>query len=188
MPWRVGSAEVQTTGLGFPGGQSIVAEMAPELSEMTSITPGDCPTTGAVGTATYAVELSGETTKLCVMPGKVRCAALDSAALLIRLNVLSEDWVPLPLKTKVWARFGVSTIKVGVLPAEMGAAFARTSSSALTINTPADSVPALTLFVRKARYLMPLVFELLGVVLPQLSSTKQAGGRNNSKIRAFFKP
>src|ERR1700691_3941976 len=101
MPWRVGSDELQTAGLGFPGGQLIVAEMAPELSEMTSITPGDCPTTGAVGTATQAVELSGEATKLCVMRGKARCAAFDSAALLTRLNVLSEDAVPLPLKTSV---------------------------------------------------------------------------------------
>jgi hypothetical protein len=41
----------------------------------------------------------------------------------------------------------------------------------------------------KARYATPLVFVVLGELLPpQLSHVKLAGSRNNSRIRIFLKP
>src|SRR5208337_3381829 len=123
------------------------------------------------------------------MPGKARCATLDSLALLMMLNWLSENCVPLPLKTRVRARLGVSTIIPGVLPAEMGETMGCTSRTASTMNTPAVPLPELTLLVRKARYLRPLVCVLLeGVLPPQLSHIRLAGSRNIRRIRAFFKP
>ena len=122
------------------------------------------------------------------MPGKVTCAAFCSLALLMRLNWLSEEGNPFPLKTRVWARLGVSTIIPGVLPAEIGVAGPRTSFCASTINTPAAIVPALTLFERKARYLIALVDVLPGELAPQLSNVRLAASRNNRRIRALFKP
>src|SRR5208337_2348610 len=123
------------------------------------------------------------------MPGTVTCATLDSLALLMMLNWLSEDCVPLPLKTRVRARLGVSAIIPGVLPAKIADAAGRTSVSALTIYTPAAPVPAVTLFVMKARYLRPLVFVPLGEEAPpQLSNIKLAGSRNNRRIGTLFKP
>src|ERR1035437_32353 len=99
------------------------------------------------------------------------------------LNWLSENCVPLPLNTRVWARLGVSTIITGVLPTEIGAVGPRTSVSALTIYTPAAPLPELTLLVTKARFLV-----LLEGLPPQLSHIPLAGSRNNRRIRAFLKP
>ena len=106
------------------------------------------------------------------------------------VNWLSEDAVPLLLKTRVWARLGVSTIIPGVLPAEIGDRNGRTSVCALTIYTPAVWLPDETLFVMKARYATPLVFVVLGALLlpPQLSHVKLAGSRNDRRIRTFLKP
>ncbi len=128
----------------------------PVLSEMAFTTPGDCPITGAVGMAIKAAEPSGETTKLSVRPGKVWWPMAVSVALLMTVNWLSENWVPFPLKTRVRARLGVSTIIPGVLPTEIGPTGARRSLAASTIYTPANPVPALTPLVKKARYLRPL--------------------------------
>ncbi len=99
----------------------------PLLSEIAFTTPGDCPTTAAVGMAAYAAEPSGETTMLSVKPGKAMLPAADSVALLMTVNWLSENCVPLPLKTRVKVRLGVSTIMPGVLPAKIGAMAGRTS-------------------------------------------------------------
>ena len=136
------------------------------------------------------MELSGETTKLSVMPGKVTCAAFCSLALLIRLSWLSEDCVPLPLKTRVCARLGVTTIIPGVLPA--GNRDLRSHEYHFVrrrCRCRPTAVPALTLFVMKARYLRPLVWRARrGRGAPQLSHVRLAGSRNNSRIRTFFKP
>src|SRR5260370_40605214 len=76
-PWSPWSFVTQTGGgggsggLGLTGGQLISAVLVPVLRLMTAMTPRDCPITGAVGTAIYAAEPSGETTKLSVTPGKV---------------------------------------------------------------------------------------------------------------------
>src|SRR3979411_2676668 len=96
------------------------------------------------------------------------------------VNWLSENCVPSPLKTRVKVRLGVSTIIPGVLPAEIGETNARTSLAASTIYTPANPVPALTLFVTKARYLSPLPLPLLaGEVEPQLCGMQKAGTRRS---------
>src|SRR5208282_2901832 len=123
------------------------------------------------------------------MPGKITLEAAVSLPLLMMVNWLSENCVPLPLKTRVWARLGVTTIIPGVLPTEIGVVAGRISFSASTIYTPAAVAPALTLLVMKARYLRPLVCVLLpGGEEPQLSHVRLAGSRNNKRIRIFFKP
>src|SRR5208282_5256059 len=104
------------------------------------------------------------------MPGKITLEAAVSLALSMMVNWLSENCVPLPLKTRVWARLGVTTIIPGVFPAEIGAKGPRVSFRALTTYTPADEVkPDVTLFEIKARYARPLVFEELEELPPQLS-------------------
>src|ERR1017187_2407226 len=101
------------------------------------------------------------------------------------LNTLSEKCVPSPLKTRVRARFGVTSIIPGVLPAEIGATAGRTSLEASTTYTPADALPALTLLVRNARYLSPLVCVLLeGEEAPQLSH-RLVGRMKSKKISTF---
>src|SRR5262249_17958700 len=52
-------------------GISNSARKVPVLRLNSSTTPGDCPTTGAVGMAMYAFWLSFETTKLSVNPGRM---------------------------------------------------------------------------------------------------------------------
>ena len=106
----------------------------------------------------------------------------------MKLSWLSEDCVPLPLKTRVWARSGETTIIPGVLPAEIGAEAGRISFSASTTYTPAAAVPALTLLLIKARYFRPVVGALPEGAAPQLSHIRLAGSRNNKRIRIFFKP
>jgi len=84
----------------------------------------------------------------------------------------------------------VTTIIPGVLPAEIEERGPRVSFTALTIYTPA-AVVDVTLFEIKARYERPLVFEpLLEEPPPQLSHTKPAGSRNNTRImiRTLLKP
>jgi hypothetical protein len=83
---------------------------------------------------------------------------------------------------------GVTTIISGVFPAEIGGTTDLTSLEASTIYTPADKLPAETLFVMKARSLSPLVWALVeGVELPQLSQTL-AGSSDNKAINTLFKP
>jgi hypothetical protein len=55
------------------------------------------------------------------------------------------------------ARLGVTTIIPGLLPAGIAGPLARMSDSAFRISTPADRVPAETLFEMKARLVMPVV-------------------------------
>ena len=125
---------------------------------------------------------------LSVNPGKVAWEALCSLALLIRLSWLSEDWVPLPLKTRVCARLGVTTIIPGVFPAVMGLAVDRMSFCASRMATLATAVPELTLLEINARYFRPLVWVPAEGVDPQLIHVNVAGKRNNSRIMTFFKP
>jgi hypothetical protein len=102
-------------------------------------------------------------------------------------SVLSEEAVPVPLNTSVCARFGVTTIIPGAAPAVIGATFPRMSFCASTIYKPADALPALTLFEINARYLMPLVCELLEGVAPQLRSIKLAASEITRRNKGFFK-
>src|ERR1700687_4944561 len=95
---------------------------------------------------------------LSVTPGKVAPATAASVALLMMVNWLRENCVPLPLKTRVRVRLGGSTIIPGGLPAKIGDPGAGTSFSASTIKTPALKLPADTPFVMNARYARPLVF------------------------------
>src|SRR5208282_1443196 len=127
---------------------------------------------------------------LSVKPGNNTAESTASLALLMMVNWFWENCVPSPLKTRVRARLGVTTIIPGMVPTEIGggAGSGRTSVCAFTRYTPAGPLADPTLLVRKARYVRPLVCVPLEDEPPQLGNIKLAGSRKNRRIRALFKP
>src|SRR5208283_3335742 len=111
------------------------------------------------------------------------CPALDSLVLSMMMSAFSGFSRLLPgLKTSVCARLGVTTIRLGVVPAEIGpTVVARTSVSALTILTPPP-----TGLETKARKAIPLVLAPLDELPPQFTSATLRA-RKTTGIRTFFK-
>src|ERR1700680_5112832 len=82
----------------------------------TSTTPGDCPTTGAVGTAAKPVALSGAITMLSLKPGRVTLPEFPPEGCATVWDALSTTLMELfeALKTRVNFLLGNRTIGPGV--------------------------------------------------------------------------
>ena len=87
-----------------------MVDLIPPLdTSNTSTAPGDEPAIAAVGTATYAVMLSGAVAMLLVAPGRLIDPAEASLALLITAILFSAL-----LKTRVFVLSGVMAISPGL--------------------------------------------------------------------------
>src|SRR5450755_1399663 len=113
----------------------------------TSTRPGDCPFTGAVGTAAKPVTLSGATTILSLKPGRVTLALVPDVAGATLWDTLLTTLMELfvALKTSVNLLLGDRTIRPGVglvAPTEITLGEIRSSSPSTTFRTGAVDVPA----------------------------------------------
>ena len=117
-----------------------MVDLIPPLdTSNTSTAPGDEPAIAAVGTATYAVMLSGAVAMLLVAPGRLIDPAEASLALLITAILFSAL-----LKTRVFVLSGVMAISPGleIVPLKPTTAGTRRSVVAFTMfRTGALPVP-----------------------------------------------